>query len=111
MLALLTVAAAARAETRAVSLRDARTAPTMLEYLPAGHARTFTHQCPRGGSWSDVSAYQWTGKALGPQTWHGRRVDPFYSWRRPHTRDHVRFDGVTFTNDTLHPVIVAGWCE
>jgi hypothetical protein len=96
----------------AVSLGQAETPPTYLTYLwPNGHV-TYArghdgHNCPRGGFFTDTSAYRWNGGALGPQRWN--RDHTLTYWRG--YKGNVTFDGITFTNTTRAKVLVAGWCE
>lgn len=85
-LAALTPSAASGAAD-AVSLRDASVAPSYLRLLAPGQSTTKDRQC-RGGYWSDVNAYRWTGDALAPQRWNSDRT--VTRWGR------VTFDGVTF---------------
>lgn len=94
--------------SRAVSLSEARYAPTMLARIPAGTRATFDHQCPRGTFYSEVSAYRADGSALGPQRWNRDHTRTY--WRASPTRA-VGFDGITFHNRTTRPVLVAGWCH
>jgi hypothetical protein len=99
------------ADARAVTLRDARVAPTELRLLQP-HARiTYAtptgENCTGGGYFSDVSAYRWNGEALGAQVHRSLRD----RWTVPGTRTHVTFDGVTFRNHASVPVLIAGWCE
>jgi hypothetical protein len=95
--------ASSEPQARPVTLRDARVAPSYLHLVQPGRSVTRTHQCDRGGYWTELSAYQWNGEALPAQRWnadHDRM-----SWGR------VTFDGITFRNHYSQPVIVAGWCE
>lgn len=89
----------------AVSLPEARHAPDVLRYVKAGHTRTVQRSCVL----SDVSAYRWSGRALGAQ------------YDAPNGRSYwgdVRHGGAvvwvrssrTFINRTTRPVLVAGWC-
>lgn len=104
----------AHAATRAVSLADARVAPTYLYYLRAG-ARVTPRRIDNGrqcgqGYFADTSAYDWTGGALGAQRWN-RDGDRTF-WRDPRSPHRlVTFDGLTFRNHLRRPVLVAGWCE
>lgn len=97
----------AGANARAVSLSDATYPPTYLRYVYPHRSVTRTRQCGRDGYWSNVSAYKWDGSALGAQQWDRRNLR--YQWRSLYGR--VTFDGITFTNSTRYPVLVAGWCD
>lgn len=109
----LALAGSAMASTpRAVALSAATSSPTYLTYLyPHAHV-TYSrgrdgHNCPRGGFFTDVSAYNWRGGALSPQRWDTIGLD---YWRTPGGH-RVTFDGITFTNESRRPVLVAGWCD
>ena len=109
--ALLTAAVVAPGlapgQGRAVALTDASGPPTWLRLLAPGKATHRPRQCPGGAFYSDVHAYRWDGRALGPQRWntdHDRQT-----WRG--VRGRVTFDGVSFHNGTRRPVLAAGWCE
>jgi hypothetical protein len=93
-----------------VGLGDATTAPTYLVYLRPHGSVTYSvgsdgHNCPRGGFFTDVSAYAWNGTAIGAQ-FHTNDHD---YWRG--YRGRVSFDGITFHNGTHRKVLVAGWCD
>lgn len=96
------------AEHRSVALTDATIPPTYLTYLWPRARVTYAPNCQPSGYFSDVSAYRWDGRTLGPQRWN-RDHDRTY-WRDP-SGGRVTFDGITFRNHTNHPVLVAGWCE
>lgn len=115
-------AASARADSsprhvRAVGLADALSPPQYIVYLGVGahvtYARTdkghVGENCPRtGGYFTDVSAYHWNGTALRAQRWTPDGTVTY--WPNSNGR-RVTFDGITFTNRTRAPVLVAGWCE
>ena len=100
-------ATVARADARPVALTDAHYAPTTLAYMYPHTSITLADAaCPRGGFYSDVSAYRWDGRALSAQT----RVASRHVWRD--SRGHaVTWDGATVRNHTNTRVIFAGWCE
>ena len=105
---------AATPTPRAVSLSEAEVAPTYLVFLYPHASVTYAHgrygyNCPRGGYFSDVSAYQWNGAALAPQRWDRIGVD-YWNYGHGH-HGRVTFDGITFRNEGSRPVLVAGWCE
>lgn len=104
---LLAIVPAAHAAARPVSLSDARHAPSSLVYVQPSRSVALERQCPQGALWSDVSAYQWDGSALGGQRWN-RLHDRTY-W--PASTGRVVFDGVRVFNGTTAPVLFAGWCE
>jgi hypothetical protein len=87
---------------RAVTLDDASYPPTFLVYLNAGQR---SHDIPQGCS--DLSAYRWNGKALGPQHWNRMHDRILWSTRKGRS---VVFDGLSFENRTRLPVVVAAWC-
>lgn len=96
------------AHARAVSLADASYPPTYLVYLYPGASVTYAdhgENCPGGGFFSDVSAYQWNGHAVGRQ--HHTELSDYW----PTKSGRVTFDGITFRNRSHRPVLVAGWCE
>lgn len=104
---------------RAVALSDAAVPPTYLVYLwphgsvtfarETGRHRRAADNCPRGGYFSDVSAYAWNGAPLAPQRWD--RIGVYY-WQLGHGHHgRVTFDGITFRNESSRKVLVAGWCE
>lgn len=99
-----------------VGLGDALTPPTVLHYLRPHRSITYTHgrdghNCPRGGWFSDVSAYAWNGTAIGAQV----DYDDYDAWSVRSAghgaHGHVTFDGITFWNGSNVPVLVAAWCE
>ncbi len=98
-LATLALAAPAVADAKPVSLDDARSAPDSLTLLQAGESAK-PAECV-----TEVSAYGWRGRKLGPQT----RTHAGFSWRSATGR--VTFDGATFRNRSRRAVLVAGWCS
>lgn len=99
---------------QAVALSDATTAPTYMTLLRPGASALYTgrggYNCPGGSYFTDVSAYTWQGRALGPQRW--TRDHTLTYWRVPnHPRQFVTFDGIKFHNDSHRAVLVAGWCD
>lgn len=112
LLAAFGTAGASDAHGRAVSLSEARQAPTYLVMLYPGASVSYDPDdgmgnCPhRGGFFSDVSAYDWRGGAIGPQRTDDWSVE---YWRHP-SGGRVTFDGLTFRNRTHRKVLVAGWC-
>jgi hypothetical protein len=101
--------AAMAADFRPVALTDATVPPNTLRYLMPGQHVTYPIQCANGsGFWSDVSAYRWSGRALGAQRWSRSALR--YVWDDPRG-GRVTFDGITFRNRTRSPVLVAGWCS
>lgn len=115
-LALASPATASHARAhapRAVGLFDAVAPPQYLVYLGPGASVTYAyghdgHNCPRGGFFTDTSAYTWRGGSLTPQRWNRDRTLTFW---RSQDGGRVTFDGITFRNRTPSPVLVAGWCE
>jgi hypothetical protein len=99
----------------AVALTDAHSAPSVMVMLTPNEHITYAHgrdgwNCRRS-YFTDVSAYSWTGRAIGAQH-HDARTDVDY-WRVPHHGTHtseVVFDGATFFNHSRASVLVAGWC-
>lgn len=117
LIALVISASQAHASGRpvghAVSLSQARSAPTYLTYLWPHGSVTYArgsdgHNCQHGGYFSDVSAYTWKGTQLSDQYWSKRGL--FYFWRDDKGK-RVTFDGITFRNHTRGRVLVAAWCE
>lgn len=104
-------------QARPVALSDATFPPTEMVYLYPGASVTYAYgvsgyNCPDHKSWfTETSAYQWNGKALGPQ--HRSKSSNYFDyWVRPgHPHQRVSFDGITFRNHTKIGVLVAGWCE
>lgn len=113
---ILTIGAIQTAQARPVALSDATIAPTEMVYLYPNASVTYAdgrgYNCPDHKSWfTDTSAYQWNGKAMGPQ--HQSKGSNYFDyWVRPgHPHQRVTFDGITFRNHTKIGVLVAGWCE
>lgn len=112
ILALLGVVAGC-AHARPVSLSDALSPPTELVFLYPHASVTYAYgregyNCPREGRYfSDVSAYNWRGDAIGAQRWNRDHTVTY--WRNRTGR--VTFDGITFRNDSRQFVLVAGWCD
>lgn len=137
--ALMIYSSSARASTQAagtyeptpykpVGLGDAERPPTYLVYLYPHGSVTYASgrdgwNCIKHGDvthdgyFTDVSAYSWRGRAIGPQRWDengkysssGAPSDYWYV--RDHHAGKVTFDGITFENHSRVPVLVAGWCE
>jgi hypothetical protein len=97
----------------AVGLFDATTPPQYEVYLGVGASVTYAHgrngyNCPRGGYFTDVSAYTWRGGSLTVQRWNR---DHTLTYWRSQDGGRVTFDGITFRNHSRAPVLVAGWCD
>lgn len=91
---------------RAVTLGDARYAPSMLVYVYGGGDFT-PWQCPAHAYFSETQAYTWKGGTLGPQRWNADHTLTY--WQASSGR-RVTFDGLTFHNGLRGRVLVAGWC-
>lgn len=108
---------------RAVSLSDARSAPSRVMYVRAGRSVDVMRQCGRKRAdargarfFTDVHAYRWNGAPLAAQVWD----DTLPGWSWSDTRDPWRdaagypravgFDGLTVYNGTRRPILFAGWC-
>lgn len=112
LVGLIVASAQAKAAQRAVSLQDARVAPTYLVYLWPHGSVTYArgsdgHNCQHGGFFSDVSAYTWKGGELSDQHWSKHRQLAY--WHDDKGK-RVTFDGITFRNHTRARVLVGAWC-
>ncbi len=106
-LVLFAVATVPANATRAVTTADATVRADFAATLRPGKAVIVDNQCPRGGWFTETSAYRHDGSALAAQQW--TRDHTLTYWRGTHGR--VTFDGVMFHNGTRASVIVAGWCS
>lgn len=99
----------AAARPRAVALTDARVAPDYLRLVRPSRTRCLPSRIVWGGT--EVSAYRWNGRALGPERWGRLRTTRTHGdwWRMPGTRDRVEYDGACFHNETRQAVLVAVW--
>jgi hypothetical protein len=86
-----------------VPLGEASRAPSYLRLLNPGRTTTVLHQCRHGGYWSDINVYRWNGAAYAEQRWNADQT--VMSWGR------ASFNGITFSNRSNVPLLVAGWCE